>query len=165
MTSSMPRETSSTPRWTLKWRSSKSSSAIARGLPHLREDAQVHILLSYHLRQGHIGIDTNTDKNVKVKSSTPTTALRLHHLLWHLRQTTSRHLRLWICGIFADKHLKIMLKRSFPSSSPSLPRATPTSTPTMRFLSMELKTLKSTSSGSAIWTPTSSYFKSPPKIK
>ena len=60
-----------------------------------------------------------TDKNVKVKSSTPTTALRLHHLPWHLRQATSRHLRLWMCGIFADKHLKNMLKRSFPSSSPS----------------------------------------------
>src|SRR3989337_3933841 len=90
---------------------------------------------SYHLRQDHIGIDTTTDKNVKVKSSTPTTAQRLHHLPWHLRHETSRHLRLRTCGIFAHKHLK----RSSPSSSPRLPRATMTSTPTTRFLSMGLK--------------------------
>src|SRR6187399_3333612 len=102
----------------LKWRSSKPSSRTARGLPHLREDAQVHILPSYHLRQDLIGIDTINDKNVKVMSSTPTTAQRLHHVPWHLRQATSRHLRLWTYGIFANKHPKLMLKRSSPSSSP-----------------------------------------------
>ena len=149
----------------LKWRSSKPSSRTARGLPHLREDAQVHILPSYHLRQDLIGIDTINDKNVKVKSSTPTTAQRLHRTPWHLRQATSRHLRLWICGIFAHKNLKLMIKRSLPSSSPRLPRATTTSTTTTRFLSMGLKTPRSISSGSARWTTTSRYIKFPTKIK
>src|SRR3954470_1765698 len=114
----------------LKWRRSKPSSSPTSDLPHLREDAQVHILPSYHLRQDRIGIDTITTKNVKVKSSTPTTAQRLHRLPWHLR--------LRIYGIFANKHLKTTLKRSSPSSSPRPPRATTTSTPTMRFLSMGL---------------------------
>ena len=76
----MPRTTPPTPRCKLKWRRSKPSSRPTSGLPHLREDAQVHMLLSYHLRQGHIGINTITTTNVKVKSSTPTTAQRLHHL-------------------------------------------------------------------------------------
>ena len=88
---------------------------------HLREDAQEHMLPSYHLRQGHIGIDTITNENMKVKSSTPTTAQRLHHIPWHLHQATSRHLLLWTCGIFAKKHLKTTLKRSSPCSSPRLP--------------------------------------------
>src|SRR6187399_59293 len=149
----------------LEWRSSKPSSRTTRGLPHLRKDALVHILLSYHLRRDHIGIDTINDKNVKVKSSTPTTAQRLHRTPWHLRQATSRHLRLWTYGIFAHKHLKLMLKRSSPSSSPRLPRATSTSTTTMRFLSMGLKTPRSISSGSARWTTTSSSTKFPTKIK
>ena len=116
--------------------------------PHLREDAQVHMLPSYHLRQDHIGIDTITDENVKVKSSTPTTAQLLHHLPWHLRQATSRHLRLQTYGIFANKNPKTTLKRSSPSSSPRLPRATTTSTSTTRFLSMGLKNPRSISSGS-----------------
>ena len=149
----------------LKWRSSKPSSRTARGLPHLREDALVHILPSYHLRRDHIGIDTINDKNVKVKSSTPTTAQRLHRTPWHLRQATSRHLRLWICGIFAHKNPKLMLKRSSPSSSPRLPRATTTSTKTTRFLSMGLKNPRSISSGNARWMTTSSYIKFPTKIK
>ena len=144
----MPRTTPTTPRCKLKWRRSKPSSSPTSDLPHLREDAQEHMLPSYHLRQGHIGIDTITTTNVKVKSSTPTTAQRLHHLPWHLRQATSRHLRLRIYGIFANKHLKTTLKRSSPSSSPRLPRATTTSTPTMRFLSMGLKNPRSISSGS-----------------
>ena len=144
----MPRTTPTTPRCKLKWRRSKPSSSPTRGLPYLREDAQVHMLPSHHLRQGHIGIDTITTTNVKVTSSTPTTAQRLHHLPWHLRQVTSRHLRLRIYGIFANKHLKTTLKRSSPSSSPRLPRATTTSTPTMRFLSMGLKNPRSISSGS-----------------
>ena len=127
-TSSMPWKTTTTPRCKLKWRRSKPSSSPTSDLPHLREDAQEHMLPSYHLQQDHIGIDTITNKNVKVKSSTPTTAQRLHHLPWHLRQATSRHLRLRIYGIFADKHLKTTLKRSSPSSSPRLPRATMTST-------------------------------------
>ena len=42
---------------------------------------------------------------------------------------------------------------------------TATSTLTMRFLSMGLKTPRSISSGSARWTPTSSYIKYPPEIK
>ena len=46
-------------------------------------------------------IDTITDKNVNVKSPTPTTILRLHHLPWHLCQVTSRHLRLRTYDIFA----------------------------------------------------------------
>ena len=58
-------------------------------------------------------------------------------------------------GIFANS----------TSSSPRLPRATTTSTPTTSFLSMGLKTPRSISSGSARWTTTSSYIKSPPKIK
>ena len=134
----MPRTTPTTPRCKLKWRRSKPSSSPTRDLPHLREDAQEHILPSYHLRQDLNGIDTINDKNVKVKSSTPTTALRLHHVPWHLRQAASRHLRLWTYGIFANKHHKTTLKRSSTSSSPRLPRATTTSTPTMRFLSMGL---------------------------
>ena len=96
-----------------KMEGSKPSSSPTSDLPHLREDAQEHMLPSYHLRQDHIGIDTITNKNVKVKSSTPTTAQRLHHLPWHLRQATSRHLRLRTYGIFAHKHIK----RSSPSSS------------------------------------------------
>ena len=140
----MPRKTTPAPRCKLKWRRSKPSSSPTSDLPHLREDAQEHMLPSYHLRQDHIGIDTNTNKNVKVKSSTPTTAQRLHHLPWHLRQATSRHLRLRTYNIFAHKHLK----RSSPSSSPRLPRATTTSTSTTRFLSMGLKNPRSTSSGS-----------------
>ena len=144
----MPRTTTSTPRCKLKWRTSKPSSSPTSDLPHLREDAQVHVLPSYHLRQGHIGIDTITTTNVKVKSSTPKTAQRLHHLPWHLRQATSRHLRLRTYGIFANKHLKTTLKRSSQSSSPRLPRATTTSTPTMRLLSMGLKNPRSISSGS-----------------
>ena len=145
----MPRKTPPTPRCMLKWRRSKPSSSPTSDLPHLREDAQVHMLSSYHLRQGHISIDTTTNKNVKVKSSTTTTTRRLHHLPWHLRQATSRHLCLWTYGIFANKHLKTMLKRSSPSSSPRLPRATTTSTPNTRFLSMGLKNPRSISSGSA----------------
>ena len=144
----MPRKTPPTPRCKLKWRRSKPSSSPTSGLPHLREDAQEHMPPSYHLRQGHIGIDTITTTNVKVKSSTPTTAQRLHHLPRHLRQATSRHLRLRIFGIFANKHLKTTLKRSSPSSSPRLPRATTTSTPITRFLSMGLKNPRSISSGS-----------------
>ena len=144
----MPRTTISTPRCKLKWRTSKPSSSPTSDLPHIREDAQEHMLPSYHLRQDHIGIDTITNKNVKVKSSTPTTAQRLHHLPWHLRQATSRHLRLRTYGIFANKHLKTTLKRSSPSSSPRLPRATTTSTSTTRFLSMGLKNPRSISSGS-----------------
>ena len=89
----MPRTTPTTPRCKLKWRRSKPSSSPTSDLPHLREDAQEHMPPSYHLRQGHIGIDTITNKNVKVKSSTPTTAQRLHHLPWHLLQETSWHLR------------------------------------------------------------------------
>ena len=58
-----------TPRCKLKWRRSKPSSIPTSDLPHLREDAQVHMLPSYHLRQGHVGIDTITTTNVKVKSS------------------------------------------------------------------------------------------------
>ena len=107
-------KTPPTPRCKLKWRRSKPSSSPTSDLPHLREDAQEHMLPSYHLRQDHIGIDTITNKNVKVKSSTPTTAQRLHHLPWHLRQATSRHLRLWTYGIFPHKHFN----RSSPSSSP-----------------------------------------------
>ena len=129
----MPRTTPTTPRCKLKWRRSKPSSSPTSDLPHLREDARVHKLLSYHLRQGHIGIGTITNENVKVKSSTPTTAQRLHHLPWHLRQATSRHLCLWTYGIFADKHLKTTLKRSPSSSSPQLPRATTALTPTTSF--------------------------------
>ena len=144
----MPRTTPTTPRCKLKWRRSKPSSSPTSDLPHIREDAQVHMLPSYHLRQGHIGIDTIINKNVKVKSSTPTTAQRLHHLPWHLCQVTSRHLRLQTYGIFANKHLKTTLKRSSPSSSPRLPRATTTSTLTTRFLSMRLKNPRSISSGS-----------------
>ena len=144
----MPRTTPTTPRCKLKWRRSNPSSSHTSDLPHLREDAQEHMPPSYHLRQGHIGITTITTKNVKVKSSTPTTAQRLHHIPWHLRQATSRHLRLRIYGIFANKHPKTTLKRSSPSSSPRLPRATTTSTPTMRFLSMGLKNPRSISSGS-----------------
>ena len=145
----MPRKTPLTPRCKLKWRRSKPSSSPTIDLHHLRQDAQEHILPNYQLQQGLIGIDTTTDKNVKVKSSTPTTAQRLHHLPWHLCQATSRHLRLQIYDIFANKHLKIMLKRSFPSSSPRLLRATTTSTPTTRFFSMGLKNPRSISSGSA----------------
>ena len=144
----MPRKTTPTPRCKLKWRRSKPSSSPTSDLPHLREDAQEHMPPSYHLRQGHIGIDTITNKNVKVKSSTPTTAQRLHHLPWHLRQATSRHLCLRTYDIFTNKHLKTMLKRSSPSSSPRLPRATKASTSTTRFLSMGLKNPRSTSSGS-----------------
>ena len=140
----MPQKTTPTPRCKLKWGRSKPSSSPTSDLPHLREDAQVHVLPSYHLRQGHISIDTITTNNVKVKSSTPTTAQRLHHLPWHLRQATSRHLRLRTYDIFAHKHLK----RSSPSSSPRLPRATTTSTSTTRFLSMGLKNPRSISSGS-----------------
>ena len=66
-------------------------------------------------------IDTITTKNMKVKSSTPTTAQRLHHLPWHLRQSSSRHLHLRTYDIFANKHPKTMLKRSSPSSSPQRP--------------------------------------------
>ena len=143
----MPRKTTPTP-CKLKWRRSKPSSSPTSDLPHLREDAQEHMPPSYHLRQGHIGIDTITTTNVKVKSSIPTTAQRLHHLPWHLRQATSRHLRLRTYDIFANKHLKTMLKRSSPSSSLRLPRATTTSTPTMRFLSMGHKNPRSISSGS-----------------
>ena len=141
----MPRTTPTTPRCKLKWRTSKPSSSPTSDLPHLREDAQEHMPPSYHLRQGHIGIDTITNKNVKVKSSTPTTAQRLHHLPWHLRQATSRHRRLRTYGIFAHKNFN----RSSPSSSPRLPRATMTSTPTTRFLSMGLKNPRSILSGSA----------------
>src|SRR6266536_6670164 len=119
----------------------------------------MHMLPSYHLRQGHIGIDTTTDKNMKVKSSTTTTAQRLHHLPWHLLQATSRHLHLRTYDIFANKHLKTTLKRSSPSSNPRLPRATTTSTSTTRFLSMGLKNPRSISSGSALLTTTSSYIK------
>ena len=136
----MPRITLPMPRCKLKWRRSKPSSSPTSDLPHLREDAQEHMLPSYHLRQDHIGIDTITNKNVKVKSSTPTTAQRLHHFPWHLR------LRAY--DIFANKHLKTTLKRSSPSSSPRLPRATTTSTSTTRFLSMGLKNPRSISSGS-----------------
>ena len=161
----MPLTTPTTPRCKLKWRRSMPSSSPTSGLPHLREDSQEHMPPSYHLWQGHIGIDAITTMNVKVKSSTPTTAQRLHRTPWHLRQATSRHLRLWICGIFAHKNPKLMLKRSSPSSSPRLPRATTTSTTTMRFLSMGLKTPRSISSGSARWTTTSSYIKFLPKIK
>ena len=103
---------------------------------------------SYHLRQGHIGIDTITTTNVKVKISTPTTAQRLHHLPWHLRQETSRHLRLRTNSIFTNRHPKTTLKRNSPSSSLRLPRATTTSTSTTRFLTMGLKNLRSISSGS-----------------
>lgn len=53
-----------------------------------------------------------------------------------------------------DKPLTIMDKRSFPSSSPPLPQATPTSTMTLRYHSMRLMTPKSTSSGSEEWTAT-----------
>ena len=144
----MTRKTTTTPRCKLKWRRSNPSSSPTSDLPHLREDAQVHVLPSYHLRQDHIGIDTITDENVKVKSSTPTTAQRLHHLPWHLRQATSRHLRLQTYDIFANKNLKLMLKRSSPSSSPRLPRATTTSTSTTRLLSMGLKNPRSILSGS-----------------
>ena len=160
----MPRTTTSTPRCKLKWRRSNPSSNPTSDLPHLREDAQGHMPPSYHLRQGHIGTDTITTISVKVKISTPTTAQRLHHLHWNLCQATSRHLRLQIYDIFANNHLKIMLKRSSPSSSPRLPRAPTTSTPTMRFLSMGLKNPRTISSGSAKWTTTSSYIKLPPKI-
>ena len=144
----MPRKAPPMPRCMLKWRRSKPSSSPPSGLPHLREDAQEHMPPSYHLRQGHIGIDTITNKNMKIKSSTPTTAQRLHHLPWHLRQVTSRHLRLRIYSIFTNKHLKTTLKRSSPSSSPRLPRATTTSTSTTRVLSMGLKNPRSISSGS-----------------
>ena len=82
------------------------------------------------------------------ETSTTKTELRLHQPLWHLRQATSRHLRLRIYGIFANKHLKTTLKRSSPSSSPRLPRATTTSTSTTRFLSMGLKNPRSILSGS-----------------
>ena len=82
------------------------------------------------------------------ETSTTKTELRLHQPLWHLRQVLSRHLRLRIYGIFANKHLKTTLKRSSPSSSPRLPRATTTSTSTTRFLSMGLKNPRSISSGS-----------------
>ena len=140
----MPRTPPLTPRCKHKWRRSKPSSSPTSDLPHLREDAQEHMSPSYHLRQNHIGIDTITNKDMKVKSLTPTTAQRLHHLPWHLLQATSRHLRLWTYGIFAHKKFK----RSSPSSSPRLPRATTTSTSTTRFLSMGLKNPKSTSSGS-----------------
>ena len=149
----------------LKWRRSKPSSSPTSDLPHLQEDAQEHMPPSYHLRQDHIGIDTITNKNVKVKSSTPTTAQRLHHLPWHLRQATSRHLRLRTYDIFANKHLKTTLKRSSPSSSPRFPRATMTSTPTTQFLSMGLKNPRSISSGSTSWTTTSSYMKFLLKVK
>ena len=144
----MPRTTPTTPRCRLKWRRSKPSSSPTSDLPHLREDAQEHMSLSYHLRQNHIGIDTITNKNVKVKSSSPTTAQRLHHFPWHLRQATTRHLRLRTYDIFTHKYLKTTIKRSSPSSSPRLPRATTTSTPTTRFLSMGLKNPRSISSGS-----------------
>jgi len=148
MTSSMPRTTTPTPRCKLKWRRSKPSSSTTSNLPHLREDAQEHMLPSYHLRHDHISIDTITKKNVKVKSSTPTTAQRLHHLPWHLCQATSRHLHLRTYDIFANKNPKATLKRRSPSSSLRLHRATMTSTSTMRFLFMGLKNLRSTSSGS-----------------
>ena len=82
------------------------------------------------------------------ETTTTKTALRLHQPLCHLRQATSRHLRLQIYGIFANKNLKTTLKRSSPSSSPRLPRATTTSTSTTRFLSMGLKNPRSISSGS-----------------
>ena len=117
-----------------------SSSSRRRSRTHASE---------HHLRQGHIGIDTITNKNVKVKSSSPTTAQRLHHFPWHLRQATTRNLRLRTYGIFAHKYLKTTIKRSSPSSSPRLPRATTTSTPTTIFLSMGLKNPRSISSGSA----------------
>ena len=55
------------------------------------------------------------------ETSTTKTELRLHQPLRHLHQATSRHLRLRIYGIFANKHLKSTLKRSSPSSSPRLP--------------------------------------------
>ena len=145
----MPRTTTPTPRCKLKWRRSKPSSSPTSDLPHLREDAQDHMSPSYHLQPNQIGINTITNKDVKVKSSTPTTAQRLHHLPWHLHQATSRHLRLWTYDIFANKHPKTTLKRISPSSSPRLPRATTTSTPTMRFLSIGLKNPRSISSGSA----------------
>ena len=140
----MPRKATSTPRCKLKWRRSKPSSSPTSDLPHLREDAQEHMLPSYHLRQDHIGIDTITNKNMKVKRSTPTTAQRLHHRPWHLRQVTSRHLLLRTYDIFAHKNFK----RSSPSSSPRLPQATTTSTSTTRFLSMGLKNPRSISNGS-----------------
>jgi len=82
------------------------------------------------------------------ETSTTKTELRLHQALWHLCQVLSRHLRLQIYDIFANKHLKTTLKRSSPSSSLRLPRATTTSTSTTRFLSMGLKNPRSISSGS-----------------
>ena len=82
------------------------------------------------------------------RAATSTPRLRLLQHLWHLRQVTSRHLRLRMYGIFANKHLKTTLKRRSPSSSPRLPRATTTSTSTMQFPSMGLKNPRSTSSGS-----------------
>ena len=147
----MPRTTPTTPRCKLKWRRSKPSSSPTSDLPHLREDAQEHMLPSYHLWQDNIGIDTITNKNVKVKSSTPKTAQRLHHLPWHLRQATSRHRRLRIYDIFTNKHIKTTLKISSPSSNLRLPQATTTSTPTTSFLSMGLKTPRSILSGRCMW--------------
>jgi len=139
----MPRTTPTTPRCKRKWRRSNPSSSPTSDLPHLREDAEDHMSPSYHLWENHISIDTITNKDVKVKSSTPTTPQRLHHLPWHLGQATSRHLHLRTYDIFAHKNLK----RSSPSSSPRLPQATMTSTSTMRFLSMGLKNPRSISSG------------------
>ena len=57
------------------------------------------------------------------------------------------------------------IQAKLPKLKSRLPRAPTTSTPTMRFLSMGLKTPRSISSGSTRWTTTSSYIKSPPKIK
>ena len=62
------------------------------------------------------------------RAATSTPRLRLLQHLWHLRQVTSRHLRLRTYDIFAYS----------TSSSPLLPRATMTLTPTTRFLSMGL---------------------------
>ena len=88
--------------------------------------------------------------NTREDHETTTTKmeLRLHQPLWHLRQATSRHLRLRIYDIFANKRLKTTLKKSSPSSSPRLPRDTTTSTSTTRFLYMGLKNPRSISSGS-----------------
>ena len=106
-----------------------SSSSRRRSRAHASElpsPARSHRHRHHHHHE-HEGQELNTNN----RSTTSPSSLASSPF-------TSRHLRLWIYGILAHKHLKTTLKRSSPSSSPRLPRATTTSTSTTRFLYMGL---------------------------
>ena len=165
--------TTSTPSWRHNWMTSDTCGPTISLLPlrHLQGgDAQVANLrnvieLKHYntIKMKMLTMRTPTGpKRLYIKlrpnfmstredreTSTTKRKLRLPPPLRHLWQVLSRHLRLWTSGIFANKQPKTTLKRSSPSSSPRLPRATTTSTPTSRFLSMGLKNPRSISSGSA----------------